>query len=276
MRIISVNFFHPFLADVLILYPMETPENQRLCDVSRGIQNVNIAQKWVNLGEGIGVSEKFESFPYLVKSFLTTKKQKKFNLSSSTSSWKYRHDSTNHIHIRPLHKNFQISCKITSWKKKFPVLEAYSEPCQTFKMKLFAKIFTTALAKWISKWRSHGRWKLLSATMVGRQEHFLNTKSLKWLKQQHFDLGDSLLIVSALELFDFFFFAFLFSFCYMPTMNYLNKKLHLRSLTGFWYASAGKRKGCSLKELRNCILFYSQYFVQCGLIDVCIFYLFFW
>ena len=115
----------------------------------------------------------------------------------STSSWKYQHDSTNHIHIaqRPLHQNFQIRihillfdgillltrfwfvriipccenvllvklfqiiCKITSWKKSFAVLEAYSELCQTFKMKFFAKIFTTGLAKWISKCRSHEKVK---------------------------------------------------------------------------------------------------------------------
>ena len=56
--------------------------------------------------------------------------------------------------------------------------------------------------KWISRWSGHGTLK----SIVG----YLQPPT-EWLNQEHFDLGDSLLIVSALKL--FFSFVSLFSFC---------------------------------------------------------------
>ena len=46
-------------------------------------------------------------------------------------------------------------------------------------------------------------WKVLLAIMVGWQEIFWILDALEWLKQWHFDLSDSLLLVSALKLFYF-------------------------------------------------------------------------
>ena len=60
-------------------------------------------------------------------------------------------------------------------------------------------------------------WKVLSATMVGRQEKFSNSRCSRMAKTINFDLGDSPLnIVSALK-------TFLFCLC-LPFFFLLHKK----------------------------------------------------
>ena len=61
-------------------------------------------------------------------------------------------------------------------------------------------------AKWISKWRGHGKLEKF---------FFWNLDALVWLKHWHFDLGDSLSTVSALKLI-LFSFVSLFSFLFSP------------------------------------------------------------
>ena len=56
--------------------------------------------------------------------------------------------------------------------------------------------------KWISKWRGHGTLKSIVGHLVANKKYFRILDALEWLKQ-YFDLGDSLLIVSALKPFLF-------------------------------------------------------------------------
>ena len=58
-------------------------------------------------------------------------------------------------------------------------------------------------------------WKVLSANMVGKK-NFRILDALEWLKQSYFDLGDRLLVVSALK-------PFLFSRC-LPFFFCYSKK----------------------------------------------------
>ena len=80
------------------LYPLKTPENQKFFWCFQGVKNGNIRQNWVKFGEDVSISEKFGSVPHLDESFIITNRKKKC-LNLSTSSWKYQHDSRNHIHI---------------------------------------------------------------------------------------------------------------------------------------------------------------------------------
>ena len=55
-------------------------------------------------------------------------------------------------------------------------------------------------AKWISKWGC--QWKTekhCRPPWLADKKNFRILDALEWLKQQYFDLGDSLLIVSALK-----------------------------------------------------------------------------
>ena len=83
--------------------------------------------------------------------------------------------------------------------------------------------YFTGPAKWIPKWGGVGgggggmeHWKVLSANMVGKK-NFRILDALEWLKQSYFDLGDRLLVVSALK-------PFLFSRC-LPFFFLLLKKV---------------------------------------------------
>ena len=72
-------------------------------------------------------------------------------------------------------------------------------------------------AKWVSNWRGHGTLK----SIVGHhgwlaRKTFKILDALEWLNRQHFDHGDSLLIVSPLKL-------FVFSLCF-PFFVLLGKK----------------------------------------------------
>ena len=83
------------------------PENTRTPKVFwyfQGIKNGNISQKRVKLGESVSISEKCGYVPSLNESFIITNRNKKyFNLPLSTSSWKYQHESRNHIHTVERH-----------------------------------------------------------------------------------------------------------------------------------------------------------------------------